>query len=150
MISLALSILVPIALYIGLPPLCDFFKLKGKGSSKLLIMAGIIYFISWYLPSPDIEGRDTSFVTHLVGGGIFSGFVWLYLKERANQKLSWLAELITLYALVSALGVANELFEFAMVQLGFIELDPSDTWWDLVANTSGALLFWIFYKLRKD
>lgn len=37
------------------------------------------------------------------------------------------------------LGVANELFELLISQLGILFIDPSDTWWDLLANTLGAL-----------
>jgi glycopeptide antibiotics resistance protein len=48
------------------------------------------------------------------------------------------------------LGVANELFELFITQSGLIHLDPSDTWWDLLANTLGAYLLWtVFTAMRK-
>lgn len=102
--------------------------------------------VSWFIPSPLIDGEDTQFSTHFVGGGIFTGFVWLYAVRQLNWRLSLPLELLSLYALVSSLGVTNELFEWAVTQLRLLRLTPCDTWWDLLANTSGALAFWLVYR----
>ena len=52
-----------------------------------LYAACMLFWVSWYLPSPLIEGRDTSFTTHFVGGGMFTGLLW-YLREA----VPWLAQ----------------------------------------------------------
>jgi hypothetical protein len=147
MIFLLISIFVPLTVYMALPELLSKLSLKGSASTRLLGFAGFAFFLSWYLPSPLIYGEDTSFTTHFLGGGVFTGFVWLYIKQRAMLRMSILAELVSLYVLVSALGVANELFELLVVQLKLVNLHPSDTWWDLLANSLGALAFWLGYRI---
>jgi hypothetical protein len=87
-----------------------------------------------------------------VGGGIFCGFLWLYVVKSKGLKLCWWQELLSLYALVCSLGVAVELVEVLFLELGYIErniLDvrTTDTSWDLVANTAGMLTFWAGYRL---
>ena len=58
----------------------------------------------------------------------------------------WL-ELASLYFLVSGLGVANELFEFFLASTGIMYIPSWDTWWDFLANSLGALTFWLAYKV---
>ncbi|MBL8122245.1 hypothetical protein JNM87_05875 [Candidatus Saccharibacteria bacterium] len=116
----------------------------------LLVLAGILFFISYYLPSPLIEGKDTAFTTHMVGGGVFSGLVWLYAcRVKGISGRAWWWELGTLYVLVCSLGVANELFEVILYLAGHMPHGISDTSWDLVANTFGALCFYAGYKLSR-
>ena len=87
-------------------------------------------------------------MTHLIGGGFFCGLLWLSLKTQLGWRISPLMELVSLYALVSAFGVANELFELAIVEFKLVHhLNGADTWWDLLANTLGALVFWIGYRV---
>lgn len=147
MIFTLLSILVPIAVYTLLPITLTLVSGKPTVSKKLLIIAGVLYFISWHLPSPLIHGMNTFFTTHFVGGGLFTGFVWLYIKKHLQWHLHPLLELFTLYLLVSGLGVGNELLELLMSELKIAHLSSIDTWWDLLANTTGALVFWIIYKI---
>ncbi|MBP9852444.1 MAG: hypothetical protein QG629_46 [Patescibacteria group bacterium] len=137
-----ISIGVPIFLYFGLPKLLGASKHKGW-----LLLACVLFFVSWFLPSPEIHGRDTSFTTHFVGGGIFCGFLWLYLLKAIRPKFSsrWL-EPLSLFALVCMLGVVNELFEIFLFELGRMSFGITDTSWDLLANTLGALIFYGAYK----
>ncbi len=113
------------------------------------MVAWIVYVVGWTLPSPLIEERDTNFTTHLVGVGIFAGFIWLYAKRQMQWRATRLAEGASLFALVSALGVANELFELALQKTNLVQLNLSDTTWDLTANTLGALLFWVGLEVPK-
>ena len=147
MIFLIISILVPLTLYFFLPLATQYYLQKPAHSKWVLLISCFFFFISWQLPSPLIDGHNTQFMTHLVGGGIFSGFVWLYLTRQLDIKMSWFLELISLYALVSSLGVANELFELLVVRTGLVRLSYMDTWWDLLANTLGAALFWLGYQV---
>lgn len=146
MIFIVISVVVPIGVYLTLPLLLRYHTKKPPQHNWLLAIAGGLFLISWYLPSPLVAGQQTAFMTHLVGGGIFTGLIWIYLKENLQWKSSLLIELASIYALVSALGVANELFELALVQLRLIHLSLTDTAWDLLANTVGAILVWSTYQ----
>lgn len=90
---------------------------------------------------------NTQFTTHIVGGGVFSGLLWLYAKKQLHWTLSWPIEFLSVFATVSTLGVINELFEFVTVELHLTRLNGTDTWWDLLANTLGALAFWMTYRI---
>ena len=147
MIFVLISLIVPLLTYLFLPYALKTITLKKPPERSLLVIAGVLFFLSWFLPSPDIQGENTAAVTHFLGGGVFTGFVWLYIKEHLRWRAYWVIELLSLLALVSLLGVANELFELVAVRLGLIELSLSDTPWDLLMNTLGAITFWIFYKL---
>lgn len=148
MIFLFVSIIVPAFIFIFYPLIIERLSKKQAKQNTLLLVTCFLYFVSWFLPSPLIEGRDTSFTTHVVGGGIFSGMLWLYTKQMLRLNSSWVIELLSLFAFVSALGVVNELFELIIFQLHLTSrLKITDTSWDLLANTLGVLLFWVIYRL---
>ena len=148
MIFTFVSIFVPIVIYFLLPPVLGMFG--GRNVSRTpLFFAAVLFFISWHLPSPLIEGNQTAFVTHFVGGGVFCGVLWLYLRNALNLSQSLFLDLIGMYFLTSGLGVVNELFEFVLTKLHLVRLTSADTWWDLVANTLGVLSFWLVYGVYK-
>lgn len=134
-------------MYIVTPRVVEYLGHDGKKYRRLLIVAGAMYFVSWFLPSPHISGEDTSFTTHVIGGGVFTGIVWCYLMQSMRYKAHWLLELFSLFALVSALGAMNELFETVLYVLGVME-SIADTSWDIVANTLGALVLYIVYRCK--
>ena len=146
MIFVIISILVPVLLIALLPRVLLRLGANFVQRDWLLYVACTLFFVSWYLPSPIIDGQNTQFMTHFVGGGLFSGGIWLFMKRAFQWKRVWWFEAASLYALVSSLGVANELFEWLIVQMGFIRFSLADTSWDLVANTLGALCFWLVYQ----
>ena len=76
MLFFIVSLGVPLVVYFVVPRLLG----AQKDWKWLLLMACIIFFVSWYLPSPLIDGKQTQFMTHFVGGGIFTGLLWLYVK----------------------------------------------------------------------
>lgn len=143
MIFWLVSIAVPVVLYLGLPKVVPA---KHRKTKQLLAFAGLLFLISFWLPSPLINGQETQFMTHFVGGGIFSGLVWLYLVLNLgwNPK-SMLVESVSLFAVVSSLGVANEIFEILLYQMGLMPNGITDTSWDLLANTLGAGVFYLMY-----
>lgn len=140
-----LSIAVPIFTYLTAPFIVKLYKGNPKGNEWLLILACALFFISWYLPSPLINGQDTSFTTHFVGGGLFTGLMWLYLKYSLQWRAAWWLEGFSLFALVSALGCVNELFELFVVEAGLVGITLTDTSWDILANSLGALVIYIGY-----
>jgi hypothetical protein len=148
--AFVIPIVVPVVIAFFLPPLVQHFSQKPQIARNYLILACLFYMISWYIPSPDVEGSFTALSTHFVGGGLFAGTLWIYIKKNLRWNASWVLELASLYFLVSGLGVANELFEFAATRIGFLDISSWDTWWDLLANTSGALLVWFGYMLVKS
>ena len=145
-IAIVLSLIVSVFALTILPRFLKKFGAKPAPHTGLLIIGLVLYVVSWWLPSPLIEGRDTSFTTHLVGGGLFTGFIWLYIKKSFGWKTHWLLEVLSLFALVSALGVVNELFELILYITRVLET-IADTSWDLLANTFGALLFYLIYRV---
>ena len=146
-IAVILSVAIPALLLTVLPRVVAGYGINSRKYLPWLWAACGAYVISWWLPSPYIEGRDTAFITHFIGGGIFSGLVWVYLKRSFGWSTHWLIEIISLFALVSVLGVANELFEVVLYIFGKMPYGISDTSWDLLANTLGVVLFYVVYKI---
>lgn len=142
MLSFAISVLVPCAVYLGLE------KTLGSYPKErwLLVVACMLFFSSYFLPSPLVHGQATEYMTHLVGGGLFTGFLWLYIVRVKKWRLSIFQEVSSLFVLVCTLGVMNELFEVVLFWSGYMPKGVTDTSWDLVANTTGALLFYVGYK----
>jgi hypothetical protein len=143
------SIIIPAVIYFFFPKI--IFLLTGRRADRdhLLTTACLLFFISWYLPTPSIDGYNTAFTTHFVGGGIFSGLLWLYIRKQLQIKFSAVQNLLAILMLTAMLGTANELLELLLTQLGIVQLTPADTWWDLLANTLGGLFVWTLYSIFK-
>lgn len=137
---------IPVAVYVAVRWLDKRYKVEGNRA--LLGIACILFSASLFLPSPIIDGEDTEFFTHLLGGGVFSGLLWLYFLPRLKPH-PWYVEILHLFVLVSVLGVANELFELLTHTLGLNPKSLGDTSWDLLANTLGVFLFYGSYKTWK-
>ena len=143
-----ISILVPTTLAVATP-----YVLRKNGFNSeqkyrwLLYVACLLFFISWYLPSPLIDGRDTSFMKHFVGGGLFTGLLWVHLISSMKWRAHWLIMAFSLFALVLALGCINELAELFMVKAGIAKIEIDDTNWDILANTLGAATIWVGWMI---
>ena len=138
-----ISFFVPLTLAFAVPYILRHQGFTDEAKYRwLLYIACVLFFISWYLPSPLIEGRDTSFTTHFVGGGVFTGLLWIYLVLATHWRAHWLVMVSSLFALVSALGCVNELAELCMVKVGLARITLDDTNWDILANTLGAAAVW--------
>lgn len=141
-----ISIFVPLILAVGVPYVLQRHGYKTERTYRLLLyVACALFAISWYLPSPLIGGEDTAFVTHFIGGGIFTGLLWMYLKKSMKWRAHWLIEVFSLFALVSALGCINELAELFFVEFGIARILLADTNWDILANSLGAFAVWLGY-----
>ena len=138
-----ISVFVPVTLACVVPYVLRHHGFTDEKKYRwLLYFACVLFFISWYLPSPLIEGRDTSFTTHFVGGGLFTGLVWIYLVLATRWRAHWLVMAFSVFALVSALGCINELAELLMVKAGLARITLDDTNWDILANTLGVAAVW--------
>ena len=121
-------------------------EVAAAGNSRYLLIAGVLVLVVCILlPSPDIEGHDTGFFKHF-GGGLFCGFLWLFLYRSTALKLTPLVEALSLYALVCMLGVGLELVELGGTRIDVLTGSTTDTSWDLLANTLGAGAFWLAYR----
>lgn len=140
-----ISVLVPILVYVTASWVVDKFGGEASRYRGLLVLACILFFVSWYLPSPLIDGENTSFTTHFVGGGLFTGLLWLYLKYSLGWRDVWWLEGFSLFALVSALGCVNEIFELFVARTGIVHMTLADTSWDILANSLGALVVYVGY-----
>lgn len=104
-----------------------------------------------YYTKYDIVGN---FLLH-ASGGVASTLLFVYLVRTLNLKFpSWRLTLVILFAFVCMLGVLNELAEYLFEILGvdIFSWDSHDTWRDMTANTTGAIVCWSLIKLifRKD
>lgn len=119
-------------------------------SPWLPILAGILLVISIQLPDIHISNQTSTFQQHFVGGGMYSACLYLYAKQLGNWHLHGLPDLFALFAWVSALGVANKLMEFTLLEMHLVHINTGDAYWDLLANTTGGLVgYALFFMLIK-
>lgn len=76
---------------------------------------------------------------------MYSACLYLYAKRLFHWRLYWFLELISLFAFVSALGVANKLIEFAFLAFHLAHINTADAYWDLLANTLGSFVGYFFF-----
>lgn len=116
-------------------------------------LAAVVFPLIGSLLDLAFGGIIGNFMLHAVGGGITSAFIYKYLSSLLNIKLNWRLSLVGLFMFTSALGVLNELAEYAaeLLNLGIFTFDRHDTWRDFVANTSGSILAWaVIMCLSRD
>jgi len=136
---------IPAAVYMIVRRLDAWLKIGG--SKLLLAISCLVFTLAVFVPSPRIHGDETQFFTHVLGG-IFVGLLWQYFRP-LTKKMSWQREIIYLFAVVSALGVLNELYELFAYEVGFSDVPVTDTSWDLLANTLGVSLYYAAYQIQK-
>ncbi len=115
-----------------------------------LVAALVVQTLSIFLSLAVSDPIVGNFLYHAIGGGVTSCLLFIYLIKTYEVHVSWRVELVLLYCFVSALGVMNELAEYAgefFVGTGSFSWDAHDTWRDLVANTAGAVLAWLAYRV---
>lgn len=118
-----------------------------------LVFACLLPLFWMFLPRELLHTREINFLQHAVGGGVAVGFVAIYFLKTLRDHLPFLknffVQFVFVFALVSSMGVVNELLEFALdfFKIGIFSSDRYDTWFDIVANTSGAMLIFLLYKI---
>lgn len=139
-----LTAFIPVILSI----LNHFRLIRIHPANHLLpILAAILFLVSFYLPDIHISSQTSTFQQHFVGGGMYSALLYIYAKQLAGKRhLAWWLDAAMLFGWVSALGVANKLLEFFLLEIGSLQLDTSDVYWDLLANTLGA--FVLYYAVQ--
>ena len=147
--TLFFATVLPLATLLGFPPLLRRLSGRPARLEWPLVVAAALSLGSWLVPSPVVGGQHTQFSTHLVGGGLYCGFVWRWAVSTLGWRPRPVLALISLLAFTSLLGVLIELFELAVVQATALEFALADTSWDLLANTLGALVYWTAERLLR-
>ena len=95
------------------------------------------FVVSWLLPNPVIAGTNT-FTQHAVGGGAACAVAALFIALNAGLRSSVL-RIAFAYCFAASLGTALELLELMYDQARGTHL-TADSSWDLLANSTGAIL----------
>lgn len=99
-----------------------------------------LWVVSQIVPNVPISPETDTFSMHFIGG-VVATILFLFVIRAYDLKFNHQWQLwLGLYLFVSALGVANELFEFFLDESGLMPMPNTDTWWDLTANTLGAFM----------
>ena len=146
-----------------------YFKFLDK-KNIFLFLAFCMPLIWPFMDNDFLHLRWVNFLQHMIGGGVAVGFLGLYLLSNFREMYSlvqegnlpkanfpqfqisnikiFLLEMIFIFMLVSAFGCLNELLEFYLdlLNIGIFSADRYDTWFDIVANSSGALSVYFVYK----
>lgn len=135
-----------------------FLNQEPKVDSNIiyLIFAACLPLIWIFLPRELASVRQVNFLQHMIGGGVAVAFVSIYfiksLRENYPIFKNPIFQLFFVYALVSMLGVANEILEFMLdrLKVGIFSTDRYDTWFDLTANTVGAISLYFIYFIGSN
>jgi hypothetical protein len=118
---------------------------------RYTLPAGALWIVGYFLPQIPVNVHETdTFMLHSVGGIIATILFAYYMNLFDVRFKNWWQKYLALYFFVCGLGVANELFEFACFRLDLGDmtmLSDKDTWWDLVANTTGATVAFVTWQI---
>jgi hypothetical protein len=98
----------------------------------------ITHFISFSIPNEALGNR----FLHGFGGGFLVIVMCFLIVRDTKVQISRFQFFLFAFLIATALGVANEILEFALQNTTSFIFAPTinDTWLDLVSNTVGALL----------
>ena len=93
-------------------------------------------------------GVTGNLIQHSMGGGVATALGYFYIKKQLRLSFRWQIELTIMLGMVSLLGNINEMLEFAADVAGYgpFSFDRFDTWRDIVANTTGAIICFLVVK----
>jgi hypothetical protein len=145
LISILLIVIVTACIPLLIKPLGKLLPdLKMQQSySWLPALAAVLFVTAFFIPDIHISKETTTFQQHFVGGGIYCTLLFIYFQRLLGWSTNWAVSILLLLAWTSAIGVANELLEFTLTKLFHTHIATSDTDWDLLANTLGALSSYI-------
>ncbi len=141
----------------------EIWRRKIWQKSWILILANLVILVVYFVFHKNIWNFSwANFGLHF-GGGIACGLIFEYflavfesrflgnLDLKTSPFTQFLLQLILVYFLVSGFGVGNELLEFLLDKIGNLPFstDRFDTWFDLTANTFGAITTWFLIYFAK-
>ncbi len=129
--------------------------LSYRSHAIYLWVAAVVWELSQLLPEVPVAPNETSSFTMHFCGGVAAAILYVYALKAYKLRFNHVWQLwVGLFLFASALGVLNELFEFAGYRTGLMPPDtstmvftPVDTWWDLAANTTGSLVTLLIVRL---
>ncbi len=138
----------------------EIIKYVILNKNTLLLLLAFCLPIIWnFFPIETLKLRWVNFFQHAIGGGVAVGLSAVYimnhlrnirdLNPNFNIFKSTLFQFIFIYIIVSAFGCANEILEFTLdaLRVGTFSADRYDTWYDIVANTTGGIFVFILYRI---
>lgn len=148
-------------LIVGTPLLCVApwfivrFILKTTATANLpytahvgyLYAAAVVWALALILPPVPISPETDTYLMHSLGGVVAAILFEYVCKVYRLSFGTWWQRVVAVYFFVSGLGVANELLEFFMAKTGLMNINGNDTWWDLVANTTGSLAAFMLFRI---
>lgn len=124
-------------------------RMTFRQAAPYMLVVTALWAVGFVLPNVPITNQTDSFSLH-TAGGVAAGVLWLYAMRAYRIKfVVWWYAPLSLYLLVSGLGVLNELFEVFLNATGWEHIYNLDAQWDLVANTTGATLVFIGWSLSR-
>ncbi len=124
-------------------------QLAYKTHAPYLWMAAAAWAIGFFIPDIHISAETDTFQLHFFGG-VCAAFLYEYVVRAYRLRFDgWWQPILMLYFFACGLGVANELFEFFLAKTRIMSMSGADTWWDLVANTSGVFTAFVVIRLLR-
>jgi hypothetical protein len=130
------------------------FKETVLTSKVFILCISFVLPIIWLcFPLSILKMRFVNFLQHSVGGGVAVALGIVFVIESLRRKFPILNNLVLqfffIFLFVSGLGVANEILEFVFdtLKIGIFSNDRLDTWYDLLANTTGGVFVFALYRM---
>src|SRR4051794_37587828 len=82
-----------------------FSKIHYREANKWLpVLAGLLFFVAWFIPDIRISSETSTIQQHFVGGGMYSTLLYFYFKQLFDWKITGPSELLYLFGWVSGFG----------------------------------------------
>ncbi len=108
-------------------------------------LAAVTLTMAWFLPAVKVSAGSDTFLLHAVGGGCSVALMAFFVSS--NRRVSNVGQRLAItLAMVSVLGVANEILELIIDHLAGTYL-TADSASDLLANTVGACVAFAVIEL---
>ena len=104
----------------------------------IIVFSLVVYAVSATISDEELSNR----ILHAFGGGFVSVMVCFFVVRDTRLTISRFQFFIFSLLVVTAMGVANEIFEFFLQNYFHFVVTRSvdDTWLDLISNLVGALI----------
>jgi hypothetical protein len=123
----------------------QYFLVQSSFRNSWLLLLCIILICSFIFYGDMFNSGGGNFLLHFFGGGVVTSLIFTFTLSHIRYQIPLLLQLVLLYFLVSGLGCANELLEFLLdtITKNPYSMSRIDTWKDMLANTSGAVVGFI-------
>ncbi len=107
----------------------------------IFILCAVLFVGAFYLPDIGISSQTDTFQQHFVGGGMVCALLAEYIWRSAFGGKGHIADrMLLLLSVTAILSVTNEMLELGLNTFLSLGINSSDTWWDLLANTTGSIV----------